>query len=143
MNIIGTFVFFTISIKAFIPPLSSLPAIPSTSSIIIIFFVIVLLSVEDNVVLFIRNPTELFIVSLFLLSLAFNSNVLYPLFLVRTLTEEVLPIPGGPLIIAARAFTFSFFENFFPVLFFSSFLCPLKMQLSQLSNHVSKFLNCC
>jgi hypothetical protein len=53
-------------------------------------------------------------------SLAFNSNALYPLLLVRTLTEEAFPIYGEPLIIASRAFTFSFFENYFPVLFFFS-----------------------
>ena len=142
IKIIGTLVFLAISIKALIPPLSSVPVIPSISSIIIIFFELVLLSIEDKVVLFIKKPTELLIVSLFLLSLAFNSKVLYPLVLAKTLIVEVFPIPGGPLIIAALAFTFSYFLKVL-VIFDCSFLCPCKMQSSQESSHNSRFLICC
>ena len=138
----GTLVCFVISIKALIPPLSSFPVIPSISSMIIIFLEFVLLSIEDNVVLFIKKPTELLIVSLFLLSLAFNSNIRYPFVFAKILIAQVFPIPEGPLIIAALAFIFSFFPNFlkdFPC----SFLCPCKTQSFHESNQFTKFLICC
>ena len=134
IKIIGTFVFFTISINAFIPPLSSFPAIPSTSSIIIKFLLFKLLSVI--VVLFIKKPTLLFIVSLFRLSLAFNSNVLYPFELDITRIDEVFPIPGGPEIIAARAVIFSDFPK---REFFAVFWGLINMLVFQLSNHVEMF----
>ena len=73
MQIIGTFVFFITSINAAIPPLSSLPPIPSTSSIIIKFFVAMF--PIKRVVLSNRKPTLELIDALFLCSDAFVSYV--------------------------------------------------------------------
>ena len=119
---------------AAIPPLSSFPLIPSTSSIIIKF--LSCSSPPNKVLLSNINPAFLFIANLFLWSDAFVSYVLYPFNLAINLTEEVLPIPGSPVIKQALALTFSKVGRCPLWNLVSTFLVfPSKTTLFQSSNH--------
>lgn len=99
IQIIGTLVDLIHSIKADIPPLSE-PVIPSTSSIIITNsllglnkFIKTLLSTKSFKI---DLREDLFLLSEALLTIVFKFNAS-----ATNLTKEVLPIPGGPLIMHA------------------------------------------
>ena len=89
--------------------------------------------------------TLVWIASLFLQSETFISRISKPKAFEIILQVEVLPIPGGPLIRQALAFTFGTFSQNFcpnlpPLVYGASFFFPRIYTSSQSFNHSYKLV---